>query len=120
MRKISLVLISLLIITACDLMKQDKIVVLNDRLTSATTSGADENAPSISKPLNEAMVKGTVQNVTDKPLKDIVITYKMARGKVTAKIALLKPNQKSTFTTTKYQTKQNTPKYELESITFKE
>jgi len=107
-------------LTACDLLKNEEIVILNDQLTSSVNSSFDIEAPQISQPLKEASVKGTVQNVSDKILKNIVITYKIARGKVTAKISLLKPNQTSNFTTSIYKTKRSTPEYELESITYSE
>lgn len=114
MRKNSLLIIAILfsILTACDLLKNEDVVILNDRLTSSQKSGADLEAPSISQPLKEAKVQGTVKNISDKTLKNIVITYKLARGTVSAKISLLKPNQTAKFTTSKYKTKRSMPKYE--------
>jgi len=109
-----------LLLTACDLLKNEDVVILNASLSSSQQSGMDIDAPSISQPLKEVKVDGTVQNVSDKTLKNIVITYKVARGTVTAKISLLKPNQKSKFSTTNYKTKKALPKFELESITFSE
>ena len=122
MRNNSLLIIAILfsILTACDLLKNEDVVILNDRLVSSQKSGVDLEAPSMSQPLKEAKVQGAVQNVSDKTLKNIVITYKIARGKVSAKISLLKPNQKSNFTTSSYKTKRAAPKYELESITYSE
>ena len=122
MRKRSLLIIAILVslLTACDLLKNEEIVVLKDSMESTSKSGMDINAPSISKPLNDIRVKGTVQNVSHRTLKNIVITYKIARGTVTAKISSLKPNKKSKFTTSKYKSKRSTPSYELESITYDE
>jgi len=122
MRINSLLIIALLfsLLTACDLLKNEDVVILNDSIESTSKSGMDINAPSISKPLNDIRVKGTVKNVSDRTLKNIVITYKIARGTVTAKISSLKPNKSSKFTTSKYKSKRTTPKYELESITFSE
>ena len=122
MRRNSLLIIGLLflLLAACDLLKDEDVVILNASLTSSQKSGMDVDAPSISQPLKEAKVEGNIQNVSDKTLKNIVITYKIARGTVTAKISSLKPNQKSKFATTKYQTKKAMPKFELESITYSE
>ena len=122
MRKNSIIVISLLILffTACDLLKKEEIVVIDAQLTSSQQSSMNFEAPSVSQPLKEVRVTGTVHNTTEKTFKNIVITYKVARGTVTAKIKSLKPDQKSKFTSTKYKSKQSTPNYELESITYNE
>jgi len=122
MKKKSLLIIAVIIwsLTACDSLKNEDVVIVNDRLESSVKSSMDLEAQSISQPLKEAEVQGTVKNNSDRTLKNIVITYKIARGTVSAKISLLKPNQTSNFTTSKYKTKDATPKYELESITYSE
>ena len=74
----------------------------------------------MAKQLSEAQVEGTAQNVSDKTLKNIVITYKIGRQSVTAEIASLKPNQKVKFVTTKHKTKKTAPQYKLESIKYTE
>jgi len=122
MRRNSLLIIVILFsfLTACDLLKNEEIVIINDQLDFSMRSSVDLEAPSMSQPLKEAKVKGTIQNTSDKTLKNIVITYKFARGTVTAKVSSLKPNQTSNFTTSIYKTKRATPQYELESITYSE
>ena len=117
---ILLLAVLLLLVSACDLLKKEEIVVLNDRLSSSSKSGMNFDNPSMAKQLSEAQVEGTVQNVSDKTLKKIVITYKIGRKSVTAEIASLKPNQKAKFATTKHKSNQTSPKYKLESITYTE
>jgi hypothetical protein len=115
-----IIIILISIFSACDLLKKEEVKILSDNLVTSTKSGMDLESASMAKQLSNAKVQGTVQNVSEKTLKNIVITYKIGREKVTAKISTLKPNQKSKFTTTGHKTKQSTPKYSLESITYTE
>ncbi len=122
MRRNSILILAalFLFVYACDLFKAEEIVILNDRLSSSSKSGMNFDNPSMAKQLSEAHVEGTAQNVSDKTLKNIVITYKIGRQSVTAEIASLKPNQKVKFVTTKHKTKKTAPKYKLESIKYSE
>jgi hypothetical protein len=122
MRRNSILFLAVLFIfiSACDLLKKEEVVILSDRLSSSSKSGMNFDNPSMAKQLSEAQVEGTVQNVSDKTLKNIVITYKIGRKSVTAEIASLKPNQKANFKTTKHKSNKTAPKYKLESITYNE
>ena len=105
---------------ACDLLKNEEVKILDANLITSTKSGMDLENASMAKQLGEAKVQGTVQNVSEKKLKNVIITYKIGRESVTAKVGALEPNQKKKFTTTGHRTNQRTPKFSLESITFKE
>jgi hypothetical protein len=119
-KEIFIVVALVSVLFSCDLLKKEEVKILNDNLVTKTKSGMDLESASMAKQLTNAKIEGTVKNVSEKTLKNIVITYKIGRTAVTAKIASLKPDQKIKFTTTGYKSNQKNPKYHLESITYKE
>ena len=113
-----LILVTFLL--SCDLLNKEEIKILDASLITSTKSGMDLENASMAKQLGEAKIQGTVQNVSEKTLKNIIITYKIGRQAVTAKVGTLKPNQKKKFTTSGHRTNQSMPKFTLEAITYKE
>ena len=105
---------------ACDFFKNEEVKILNDKLVTARKSGMDLENASMAKQLATAKIEGTVQNVSEKTLNKVVITYKIGRQSVSAEVGTLKPNQKKKFKTSGHKTNQSMPKYSLEAITYKE
>ena len=66
----------------------------------------------------EAAVHGEIKNISNKTLRDVVITYKFPRGKVNAKISFIKPGQTRKFATSRYKAIRARPSFKLENVTF--
>lgn len=78
------------------------------------------NAPQVSGPLYMATVRGTAQNNSSKPLKNVYINYKVAGKSTSAMIFDLGPGQQINFTTKSVKTRGKNPPFNLEDVQFEE
>ena len=94
----------------------DDIVKVTGNIQVSQRSNFNINAPQVSGPLYDATVHGTAQNTTNKPLKNVIIKYKIAGKNSSAMIFDLAPGQQVEFTTSAIKTKGKNPPYGLEQV----
>lgn len=80
----------------------------------------DINAPAVSGPLYLAVVKGTVKNNTNKPLKNIFIKYSIAGQVTSATVFDLAPGQMIEYNTKGVKTKAMNPEYYFDGVQYDE
>jgi len=80
----------------------------------------DINAPQIGGDLYMATVRGTAKNTSSKPLKNVLIKYKVAGINTSAMIFELLPQQQLDFTTLGVKTPGKHPPFFLENVQFEE
>ena len=117
--KFLVIAITLLIAaTSCSYFNEKDIEVTNERLSVTQSTSFDVDKAQMGGKIIEASVHGDVTNITDKVLKNIVLTYKFPRQRVVAKIKLLKPGQTRKFATERYKATQARPSYKLDKVTY--
>jgi len=94
----------------------DDIVKVTGNIQVSQRSNFNIDAPQVSGPLYDATVHGTAQNMTSKPLKNVIIKYKIAGKNSSAMIFDLAPGQQVEFTTSSIKTKGKNPPYSLEQV----
>lgn len=82
-----------------------------------TREGANIDAPSI-QPRDFASYTGTIKNITDKSLTNIVITYLIDAQPSTAKIDKLEPGEEKSFTTNAVMLRNMDPGHYLKEVTY--
>jgi len=80
----------------------------------------DINAPQIGENLYMATIRGTAKNTSNKPLKNVLIKYKVAGINSSAMIFDLGPQQQLNFTTLGVKTQGKHPAFFLENVQFEE
>jgi hypothetical protein len=98
----------------------DDLVKVTGNIQVSQRNNYDINAPQVSGPLYIATVHGTAQNATSKPLKNVIIKYKIAGQNSSAMIFDLAPGQQAEFTTSSIKTKGKNPPFSLEQIHVEE
>jgi len=109
---------SLLILTSCDYFKDKDIEVKNERLSITSSTSFDVDKAQMGGKVIEASVQGEVTNLTKNVIKNLVLTYKFPRERVTAKIKLLKPGQTRKFATSRYKAHRARPSFKLDKVTY--
>ena len=74
--------------------------------------------PSVTQRRFAARIKGTIKNISDKELKNIVLAYKLGNKTVTTNISSLAAGKSKSFVTDRYETPNRTPKMELISVEY--
>jgi hypothetical protein len=92
------------------------IVKVTGNIQVSQRSNFNINAPQVSGSLYDATVHGTAQNMTSKPLKNVIIKYKIAGKNSSAMVFDLAPGQMVEFTTSAIKTKGKNPPYNLEQV----
>ncbi|MEO8231587.1 MAG: hypothetical protein ABI638_04860 [Ignavibacteriota bacterium] len=82
-----------------------------------TREGVDIDAPAI-QPRDFASYAGTVKNITDEPLNNIVITYLIDAQPSTATIDKLEPGEEKSFTTNSVMLRNMDPGHYLKDVTY--
>ena len=98
----------------------DEIVKVTGNIQVSQRSNFNIDAPQVSGPLYDATVHGTAQNTSGKPLKNVIIKYKIAGKNSSAMIFDLSPGQQVEFTTNSIKTKGKNPPYNLEQVLAEE
>ena len=98
----------------------DEIVKVTGNIQVSQRSNFNIDAPQVSGPLYDATVHGTAQNTSGKPLKNVIIKYKIAGKNSSAMIFDLSPGQQVEFTTSSIKTKGKNPPYNLEQVLAEE
>jgi len=92
------------------------IVKVTGNIQVSQRNNYNINAPQVSAPLYVATVHGTAQNTTAKPLKNVIIKYKIAGQNTSAMIFDMAPGQQIEFTTNSIKTKAKNPSFSLEQV----
>jgi hypothetical protein len=71
-------------------------------------------------PRNYGTVNGTIKNISEKTLTNIVITYSIETQPSTATISRLEPGQESNFTTVEVMLRYSEPEHILKNVVFDE
>jgi hypothetical protein len=79
--------------------------------------GVDIDAPAI-QPRSFASYTGTIKNITDKPLTNIVVTYLIDAQPSTANIDKLEPGEEKNFSTTSIMLRNMDPGHYLKEVTY--
>ena len=111
-------LVTTILFSSCEFGSNSQVEVISAALQFSQDTSIDINAPGISPSYIKASIKGKIMNKGEKSVKNVIITYKFPRGQVTAKVSSLKPGQTAEFTTNTYNSKNKTPDYKLESVTY--
>jgi hypothetical protein len=80
--------------------------------------GMNFETPSVTQRRFAARIKGTIKNISDKELKNIVLAYKLGNKTVTTNISSLEAGKSKSFVTDRYETPNRTPKMELISVEY--
>jgi len=80
------------------LIKEKTVLEIKADKSITTEQSMDINAPAIS-PARFAYVKGTVKNISDKTVSNIVLKYKLNGQPVEARIDQLEPDETKNFST---------------------
>ncbi len=81
-----------------------------------TAHSMDVDAPAIS-PSRQGAVQGTVRNISDKVVTNIVLKYQMDAKPVEAKIDRLEPGEVKSFSTQSVKLRHADPSFFLEEVT---
>jgi hypothetical protein len=118
MIKTLLIISALSILVSCSYFNKDEIEIKNEKLSVTQATSFDVDKAQMGGKITEASVHGEIKNISDKVLKNIVLTYKFPRKKVQAKIKLLKPGQTLKFVTTRYKAVAPRPDFKLDNVTY--
>ena len=94
----------------------DDIVKVTGNIQVSQRSNFNINAPQVSGPIYDATVHGTAQNTSSRPLKNVIIKYKIAGKNSSAMIFDLAPGQQIEFITNSIKTKGKNPPYSLDQV----
>jgi len=78
--------------------KEKTVLEINANKSVSTSHSMDIDAPALS-PTRTGMISGTVKNVSDKPVSNIVLKYKLNGDPVEARINYLNPGETKNFST---------------------
>ena len=82
-----------------------------------TREAVDIDAPGI-QPRDFASYAGTIKNITDEPLNNIVVTYLIDAQPSTATIDKLEPGEEKSFTTSSVMLRNMDPGHYLKDVTY--
>lgn len=96
---------------------KEKVAVEIKASYNKTREGVDINAPTI-QPRDFASYTGSVKNITDEPLNNIVITYLIDAQPSTATIDMLEPGEEKNFNTNPVMLRNMDPAHYLKDVTY--
>lgn len=80
------------------ILKEKPVLLINAHKSTTAGYSMDINAPPLA-PCNYGSVQGTIKNVSNKVITNIVLDYKINSEPVEAKIDLLNPGEEKNFST---------------------
>ncbi len=90
---------------------------IKENIVVTQSSGMDINSGP-SPPPKYAHIEGTIKNVSDKNLINIIITYTVGYDTINAVVNFLPANQSSSFKTTSCGVRNANPQYSFEDVKF--
>jgi hypothetical protein len=99
------------------LIKEKEVLEIRAEKSLSTAHSMDVDAPAIS-PSRSGSVAGTVKNISDKVVTNIVLKYKMDAKPVEARIDRLEPGETKSFSTQSVGLRYADPSFFLEEKTY--
>ncbi len=99
------------------LIKTKDVLEIKAEKSISTGYSSDVNAPSVT-PSRSGSVTGSVKNLSDKTVKNIVLKYQMDAKPVEARIDRLAPGETKNFTTQTVSLRYADPSFFLEESTY--
>ncbi len=99
------------------LLKEKPVLLVNASKVVTTSSTADIDAPGLAQ-LTYGTVQGTVKNVSDKVVTNIVLKYKMDGKPVEASIYSLEPGEEKNFSTQNVMIRNAGASFYLEEMSY--
>lgn len=118
MRFIILLLTGFSFLASCSYFNKTEYEVKKESLSLTQSTSFDVDKAQMGGKITEASVHGEITNISKKTMRDIVLTYKFPRAKVTAKIKFLKPGQTRKFATSRYKAHSSRPSFKLDNVTY--
>ena len=102
---------------AYDILLKEKEVVQINASYNKTREAVDIDAPAI-QPRDFAQFEGTIKNISDETLNNIVVTYLIDAKPSTANIDKLEPGEEKNFTTNPVMLRNMDPSHYLKDVTY--
>ncbi|HSL89092.1 MAG TPA: hypothetical protein VK870_07315 [Ignavibacteriaceae bacterium] len=99
------------------LIKEKEVLEINADKLLSTAHSMDADAPALS-PTRTGAVGGTVKNISDKVVTNIVLKYQMDAKPVEARIDRLEPGETKNFSTQSVSLRYADPSFYLEEVTY--
>jgi hypothetical protein len=99
------------------LIKDKTVLEINASKSISTSHSMDIDAPALA-PTRRGSVKGTVKNVSDKVVTNIVLKYKLNTEPVEARISQLEPGETKSFSTQSVMLRHSEVTFFLEEMSY--
>jgi hypothetical protein len=100
-----------------DRIKERPVLEVEAAKMISTSNSIDIEAPSLA-PMHSGSIQGTVKNVSDKTVSNIILKYKMDGKPVEAKIYRLDPGEQQSFSTEAVMVRSAGAPYYLEEMSY--
>ena len=99
---------------------KSETVIITGNIQVSQQGNFNIDAPQLGPNLYMATIRGTAKNTSNKPIKNVLIKYKVAGISTSAMIFDLGPQQQLDFTTKGVKTRGKNPPFFLENVLFEE
>jgi hypothetical protein len=100
-----------------NLIKEEKVLDIKANKSISASYSADINAPALSSS-KTGTIEGTVKNVSDKPVTNIILKYKFDTKPAEARIDRLEPGEMKNFSTQSIRLLHDSPSFYLEEMSY--
>jgi len=97
--------------------KEEKVLDIKANKSISASYSADINAPALSS-TKTGTIEGTVKNVSDKPVTNIILKYKFDTKPAEARIDRLEPGETKNFSTQSIMLLHDSPSFYLEEMSY--
>ena len=98
--------------------RKPDVLEVHDKLAVTKLSSYDINVQSVSAPLYNVVITGSVKNIAEFPMVNIIITYHIANTKATVYLRSLNKGEKANFESTVAKVRNSRPSYKIENIKY--
>ncbi|HVO72922.1 MAG TPA: FxLYD domain-containing protein [Ignavibacteriaceae bacterium] len=98
--------------------KKEKVLDIKADKSISTSYSDNINAPALSS-AKSGTIEGTVKNVSDKPVTNIILRYKFDTKPAEARIDKLEPGETKNFSTQSVKLLHDSPSFYLEEMSYK-
>lgn len=96
---------------------KERVLEINANKIISTAYSADIDAPSL-YPAHSGSIQGTVKNISDKVVRNILLKYKLDGIPVEASIYSLEPGEQMEFSTPIVKVRSESPNYFMVKMTY--
>jgi hypothetical protein len=100
-----------------NLIKEEKVLDIKANKSISASYSADINAPALSS-TKTGTIEGTVKNISDKPVTNIILKYKFDTKPAEARIDRLEPGETKNFSTRSIRLLHDSPSFYLEEMSY--